>query len=878
MIRVKNRSFIAGLSRKSLTANRSRNLVAVAAIALTTLLFTTLFTIALSINAGIQQSNFRQVGGYSHGTFKYLTKAQFHDLRTDPQIKEWGLRRVLGVLEDPPFNKDHVEVGYSDATNAHWMYCDPVVGGLPEENSNQAATDTRVLELLGIRPELGAEFTVTFPVDGKETTQTFTLCGWWEFDQACSASHILVPESRVDAILTQLNIDPDNNDSRTGCYGMDVMFSSSWQIEQRMNGILSGHGYQSESRSQGDNYISIGVNWGYTGSQLSHSMDPTILFAGISLLVLIVLTGYLIIYNVFQISVMNDIRFYGMLKTVGTTPRQLRRIIRNQALTLSFVGIPIGLLLGWCAGSLLVPMLVKRLDSVVSVVSANPLIFVISTLLALGTVLLSCARPGWIAGAVSPIEALRYTEGSSISGSKTGAAVSIPRMAWANLGRSRIKTIVTVLSLSLAVLLLNLTVTFSSGFDMDKYLSGVVSDFILADAKYFQTGSLFSQESALSQEAIDVVNRQDGITAAGRVYGGGGLVYSTVTEEYYRSRRSRWANGEMLDQLVAGARRTDDGLLKDSIMLYGMESYPLDKLTVLEGDLSDLHTPGSRSVAAVYHLNDYGDPMLDTNWAKLGDTVTLEYVDEYKYVPIDPDGDLSDPVQDVELVILKSHMESYTVTALVAVPTALSYRYYSDTEFVLNDQTFVANSSSPHVMLYAFDTDETATTRVDDFLQGYTTNQNPSCDYESKEMYMAEFEDLRSMFIILGGSLSFIVGLVGILNFFNAVLTGILTRRRELAMLQSIGMTGRQLKAMLIYEGLFYALGSIALSLILTVVAGPLLSSAMEGMFWFYSYHFTVVPIAALLPVFAALGVALPLASYRVIARQSIVERLRHSE
>ncbi|MEI3362357.1 MAG: hypothetical protein V8R75_07195 [Oscillospiraceae bacterium] len=63
------------------------------AIALTTVLFTTLFTIAMSINDGFQQSNFRQVGGLSHGGFKYLTEEQFETLREDPLIREWGLRR-----------------------------------------------------------------------------------------------------------------------------------------------------------------------------------------------------------------------------------------------------------------------------------------------------------------------------------------------------------------------------------------------------------------------------------------------------------------------------------------------------------------------------------------------------------------------------------------------------------------------------------------------------------------------------------------------------------------------------------------------------------------------------------------------------------------
>ena len=67
------------------------------------------------------------------------------------------------------------------------------------------------------------------------------------------------------------------------------------------------------------------------------------------------------------------------------------------------------------------------------------------------------------------------------------------------------------------------------------------------------------------------------------------------------------------------------------------------------------------------------------------------------------------------------------------------------------------------------------------------------------------------MFMLLGGALSFIVGLVGVLNFFNSIVTGITARRRELAVLQSIGMTGRQLQTMLALEGLLYTLGAAAL-------------------------------------------------------------------
>ncbi|MFR6185802.1 MAG: ABC transporter permease [Lawsonibacter sp.] len=132
------------------------------------------------------------------------------------------------------------------------------------------------------------------------------------------------------------------------------------------------------------------------------------------MLLLIGFTGYLIIYNVFQISVTNDIRFYGLLKTIGTTPRQLRRIIRHQALALSLAGIPLGLAAGWLVGGQLTPVVIAPAGRGVSVVSVDPVIFLLAALFSLVTVFFSCRKPGAMAARVSPIEAVRYTEGGNM--------------------------------------------------------------------------------------------------------------------------------------------------------------------------------------------------------------------------------------------------------------------------------------------------------------------------------------------------------------------------------------------------------------------------------------------------------------------------------
>ncbi len=885
MIRVSNGKCIRKLGRKSMKAAKSRNAIAILAIALTTVLFTALFTIALSLNDGFQQNNFRQVGGYDHGGFKYLTQAQFEELKDDPLIEEWGLRRFCGMPTGAPCNKSHVEVGYAAPKQAHWMYCDPVEGRLPAENTDEAATDLHVLELLGVEPKIGAQFTVTFDVDGHETTQTFTLCGWWEYDPVIVANHILIPESRVDAILAETGVDPEASaDGMTGTWNLDVMLKNSLHIERDINQILENHGYQSESRSAGDNYIAIGVNWGYTGAQLADSLNPGMVLGIAAMLLLIIFTGYLIIYNVFQISVTNDIRFYGLLKTIGTTGRQLKRVIRQQALLLSLAGIPLGLLGGWLIGSQLTPVIIAQLNGIYNTVSVSPAIFVISALFSLLTVLLSCARPGRMAAKVSPVEAVRYTEGNAGKGKvRKGGKVSLLSMAWANLGRSRGKTVVTVLSLSLAVVLLNLTVTFTNGFSMEKYLSNqMVSDFILADAGYFQVDNFWGADKALPEEVIDTVTAQGGMTAGGRVYGGTTPAQEFVTEAWFRRNYGQFTDQENLDRLMSWAEKTREGLLVDSAQLYGMESFVLDKLTVLEGDLSKLYEPGGKYIAAVYSSDDYGNPDMESHWARVGDTITLRYVEEFECYNPDTgeiyEGDIPEG-QLWQARTVKYRDVEYEVVALVDVPHALSYRYYGQDTFVLNDQTFIQDTGTNSVMLYTFDMEDEAKNKtMESFLADYTELENPQYDYESRSTYAAEFESFRSMFLLLGGALSFIVGLVGILNFFNAILTGILTRRREFAVLQSIGMTGRQLKTMLVYEGLMYALGAVMLSLLLATGMGPLMGTVLEKMFWFFDYHFTVTPIVLLAPVFALLGTLVPLAVYRSVSRFTIVERLREAE
>ena len=555
-LNVANNSCVRRIGFRHMKSAPARNIIAILAIALTSILFTALFTVASSVLYGFEMANFRQVGGYAHGVFKRLTAEQVEELKDDPLIKQYGIRHILGVAMDEPLLKSQVEISYEDAQQAAFSFIEPIEGGLPKEDTNEAATDTKVLALLGVPARLGEEFTLTFVVDGVKTTEVFTLCGYWEYDEASPANDVLLPDSRVNEILDRLDI--PYADGMTGMYDMDVMFRNASHIEENLITVLHNHGYEvaddtSNNIDQNSHYISIGINWGYLGAQLYGTVDLFTAAAIVLVLLVIIFTGYLIIYNVFQISVSNDIRFYGLLKTIGTTGRQIKRIVRMQALFLSVVGIPVGLIIGYGIGALMLPLAMSETYLMHAKLSANPFIFIASALFSLVTVAISCRKPGRMAAKVSPIEAIRYSEGTSPRRKtrRTIHGASLTGMALANLGRNRKRTAVTMLSLSFAALLLNITVTCTGGFDMEKYVSRkCITDFHVASASYYTPLTRYTENMPVPEPLIEQIQALGGVTDGGRTYGRMGFTQTTqanIPDEPFREMFS-WELSQVGDE------------------------------------------------------------------------------------------------------------------------------------------------------------------------------------------------------------------------------------------------------------------------------------------------------------------------------------------
>ena len=880
---VKNRKCIKKLSWRSLWASRKRNIIAIIAIALTALLFTSLFTIVMSINSSYENYTFRQVGGYNHGTFKEVTEKQAQAISGHPKVKAVGIRTTIGFMDSGVFAKVPAEVSYMDENCTQWSFAEPTTGHMP--NSGEEITmDTAALKLLGIQPELGVEITLTYTVGDKnqlsyEKTDTFTLVGWWDYDDICPVHYVNISEEYARAVEAEgmaAGMDPFRTD-------LNVMMASSLDIRGQMEQVDLDLGYTWETRGE-ENSVRIGVNWGYTSSQLGESIDVTTIAAIIAFLALVIFTGYLIIYNIFQISVTGDIRFYGLLKTIGVTPRQLKRIIRQQALFLCIVGIPVGLLLGYGVGASLTPVVMARttFGVGVSTVSTSPLIFFASALFALITVLLSCSRPGKIASKVSPVEATKYTEiVKNKKKHRTTRGAKVHQMAYANLGRNIRKTVLVVISLSLSVVLLNILVTFTGGFDMEKYLAKqTCADFIVSSTDYFRYNQA---ESFITREQIGQLEENANQSLSGCGYTMTGYrPIGWLTEEHWLQDMMHYTSEENAKAMLKQQNRRGD-LVEQSAMMEGLDESLFDKLTVVEGDIFPLFQEGTNAIAVVVSTDDYDNVSNLDFYPPVGSTQTITYIDEGHYID-SRTGNLCDentPAEYVQLQLSSSHDVDYTVCAYVIVPYSMSSRHYSPGySFVLPIEKLNHDSMQESIpMFYLFDTpDDISEASAENYLADLTADDLSGLMYESKATLRAEFESFQTMFLLLGGLLCAIIGLIGILNFFNAIMTGILSRKREFAVLQAVGMTNKQLKAMLVYEGLFYALSSALSALVLSFVINPLVGDLLENMFWFFSAKFTIVPVIIAIPIFALLGWLVPHVMYNHAAKCSVVEQLRDTQ
>ena len=855
------------LTRRSFAASRTRNLMAVLAIALTALLFTSVATIALGAMESMTLTMQVQKGSKSDGDFRNMTAQQYEALGQADFVAEYGLRMPVGFLENT--TRHNVELDVMDETEAELLFCNPSHGSMPQAANEVVASDA-ALEDLGSQAEVGAPVTIQFTARGQTYTLDMVVSGWYEATND-QVSTMVVGTAFRDAYPDLFQNTFATDREMVGTYWSDIVATSTVGLQDAMDDWARSVGGDPEDASAANSLPAV-VN---TVTNPTPSLP--VLAMGAALVVLFIFCGYLLIYNVFDIAVMQDIRRYGLYRTIGMSRKQVRRLINRQALWLACIGIPLGLLLGFFVGRAALPQVMGVLavsyQNIAVNVTPHPLIFVAAAILAALTVFLSTRKPARVAANIPPIEAFRFVEGEAGKRKtrKSAESASLSRLAWSNLGRNKRRTAFIMVSMMLCVVLLNSAGVAAGSVDVEKQVSySIRTDFSVVNAASVNGQEGFTRrDQGLSQDLMAAIDAQPGVNGASAIYKNtlddSNVTYDFPVEFAYKDTDtdsgipSAYTDGGIRFQLG------DDGHALCNV--YGMEEVALTRMDLQEGE-TDAHTLYEQMMNGEGVLlgvqSDMGTSVLfpDFDLLDVGDVITV-----YKN---------GEPVMELP-ILAKAALNGddeeigYTSNGPLEVGGNGLYLY-------LPTAVYTEIYDEPVVYKYSFNVEESQREAMTDFLEDYVTNVDPSLNYASAEDARQDAMAIRTMLQFVGGLIGIIFGVAGVLNLTNTIITTILARRHEFATMQSIGMTRRQLRSMLVHEGLFYALGGCLLGLVFSVVLAFTLVQGLTSAIWYFTFHFTLLPALVACVVLLVVAALVPVWALRQFHRGSIVEQLRIAE
>lgn len=860
------KNMLSVLVGRSFRASKMRNLIAVLAIMLTAILFTTVTTIGMGAMDSMTLTMQMQKGSRSDGDFRNMTSEQYEALADADFIKEYGLRMPVGFLTNT--NRTNVEFDVLDETQADLTFCAPSHGNIPQ-TENEIVTSDAALRDLGVEPEVGATVTIAFTAHGQEYQMDMVVSGWFEATND-QISMMWAGTAFRDAHPDIFEYTYDKDRVMTGTYYSDFIATSTVGLQENLDNWVSQMGGNPDASSS--DTLSAAVN-----TMTNPTMEPTTIFMGAVIIILFVFCGYLLIYNVFDIAVMQEIRRYGLYRTVGMSKRQVKKLINRQALWLSCIGIPLGLLVGYFIGKAALPKIMNifssEYESVAVNVEPSPIIFVGAAVLAAFTVFLSTRKPVRVAANIPPIEAFRYVEAATGKRTmkKSTAGTSLPRLAWSNLGRNKRRSIFIVISLTLCVVLLNCVGIAADSVDIEKQVSYTIrTDYVVVNSASTNGMEGFTlREQALPNDVMEAINTQPGVTEASAVYKNtlddANITYGFPMKVVSTEEAAETGVPFVITDMGLNFNLGADG--RPICNVYGMEETALSRMDIQEGE-TDAHALyeqmengagvllGVQADRSTMKIDGYLDPL------EIGDVITV-YKDGKAIMEL--------PVLAKAAINGDDQETGYTANGPYTVGADGLFLY-------LPSSIYEKIYDEPSIYKYSFNVDENERTNMTVFLENYITQVDTSLNYLSADSARENAQATRTMLQFVGGLIGIIFGVAGVLNLTNTIITTILARRHEFATMQSIGMTTKQLTQMMIWEGVYYAIGACIVGLILSMVLAFTVVRVLTGSIWYFTFHFTLLP--AIIPCVVLLIVAaiVPVIALKVFNKGSIIEKLRVAE
>lgn len=545
--------------------------------------------------------------------------------------------------------------------------------------------------------------------------------------------------------------------------------------------------------------------------------DPQVIAGGIVVALIIILSSMLVIYSIFYVSVINKVHEYGKLRAVGATKRQIRKIILREGFILSCISIPLGIAIGYLIGQVVILKALK-MDRY-GVGGMNIFIAIGVAVITVISVLLSLLKPMKMACNISPVEAMRYDGNDSKQKKRKGyEEINLKKITFANLSRNKKRTVITLLSLSLSGILFIVASTIMNCMNPEN----MAKDHSLGDITVYLDNYDWNEDG--SNNLYDIqANNPLGKEMCERLENIPGV-------KKINMEKSAWASID----IGAGENNLED--------IQGFDKEFYDELSehLVEGEINKEALESGEGL--VYTHPSYAKEI----GIKVGSTQVITIYDGKD-----------------------SYKKEFTVLALVDIGGA-SIRIPESVmdSLIKTDTTIRVGLEVKKDMLKSVEEEIKNITDNDEYLS-----------YGTLEDSIETYKKSMAITSVLIYSLVIIIGVIGLMNLINTMITSIITRKRELGILQAIGLSDKQLVKMLQIEGLFYTVGTLLITLTLGNILGYIAVIIFRNTG--ASYAIYDYPLTQTIIMIVAITLVQILITYMVtnnFKKDSLVDRIRYSE
>lgn len=805
---------------------KSKNILIGIAIILTTLL---LFVIP-SIGKDMVEVNFAVINKIYptwHALYRNVDESTVMKLAAHHDVKTYGLRSDAGYmnLEDAT-----VSMMYMDRTGMELYKVKLKEGQLPQKE-NDIVVSKGILEALGQNGKIGDTITVPYQIlkdDGLDYTKEkeFRICGFLADNESSKEQKQYT--SLVSEAFLKAEIPVEQ-----------VKYRFLLQVNGQKGNTTADYTetIQNIARQFGISEDDMNINKEYLAANY---VDPATIPVIVGIMLIVVLAGIITIYSVYYVSMNQRVREFGKLKAIGATKRQLRQIVLREGMGVALFAIPIGLLIGTVAVKVVLLQFVEHAkDSNVLITEAYKVvakgevqlyywwIYLLAIAVTLCTVYLSLMKPMRMAAKVSEIEAMRYQGGSKRqkSSRKGYQFLNIGRLTKRNLAENKKKSTITIVSMAVTGIFVMMVATvLSCANPMESAKSSIVGQYEISPI--VESGNKEHPEYEWAE-----------------------VQKNNPLNEGLKQQIEELDGVERVD--VFTALKVSGGPFEEEIGSEFINGVPEEyaeelKKGITEGNVTyEELKSGDKVILDRALLHWYPD-------IKVGDKLKLNIHDGdntlQKEIEVAAIGDYGRGLTNYNcLIMAKEGAEKLTIN----------------------------NSSSYFQVIADKDYDEALEASLQAIVDGSGRLQMRTWknEYDTWENAMQMTRGACYAFII-------ILAAISIMNLINTMINSVHVRKKELGMMQAIGMSDRQLMKMLQLEGIFYTVGTLIISIGVGSLAGyPLfLYAKRTGMFDISTYHYPVTAAIIIILTLFVIQMLLAIFIAKSVRKDSLIERIRFSE